>query len=243
MWADEGGSVSGWTARRFWTTVGTVPVAGGFAVELDARPVRTPRKSPLILPTLALAEAVAAEWQAQEGKVRPETMPVTRTANSAIDKVAPQHAAVAEMLAAYGASDLLCYRAEGPDGLVARQAAGWDPLLAWAADTLSAPLQVTTGIVPIGQPAESLAVLARLVHGLDPFRLAAFHDLVAISGSLILALAVSHKRLDATEAWALARIDEDWQISLWGEDEEAAEHAALKREAFLAADRFYGLCG
>lgn len=235
--------MSSWTARRFWTIASAVPVEGGFAVHLDARPVRTPLKAPLVLPTFPLAEAVAAEWQAQEGKVKPETMPVTRTANSAIDKVAPQHSDVADMLAAYGGSDLLCYRATGPAGLIQVQAEGWDPLLAWAADTLSAPLQVTIGIVPVSQPAESLAALSRLVHQLDSFRLAAFHDLVAISGSLVLALAVIQRRLSAPEAWALSRIDEDWQISLWGEDEEAAEHAALKREAFLAADRFYGLCG
>lgn len=235
--------MSSWTARRFWTIASAVPVEGGFAVHLDARPVRTPLKAPLVLPTFPLAEAVAAEWQAQEGKVKPETMPVTRTANSAIDKVAPQHSDVADMLAAYGGSDLLCYRATGPAGLIQVQAEGWDPLLAWAADTLSAPLQVTIGIVPVSQPAESLAALSRLVHQLDSFRLAAFHDLVAISGSLVLALAVIQRRLSAPEAWALSRIDEDWQISLWGEDEGAAEHAALKREAFLAADRFYGLCG
>lgn len=235
--------MSAWTARRFWTTASAVPAMGGFAVQLDAKPVRTPLKAPLVLPTLALAEAVAAEWQAQEGKVKPDTMPVTRTANSAIDKVAPQHGAVADMLAAYGTSDLLCYRAEGPEGLIQRQTEGWDPLLTWAADTLSARLLVTTGVIHIAQPTESLVVLSRLVHQLDPFRLAAFHDLVAISGSLVLALAVTRGRLAAADAWALSRIDEDWQISLWGEDEEAAEHAALKRAAFLAADRFYGLCG
>jgi chaperone required for assembly of F1-ATPase len=234
--------MSTWAARRFWTTASAVPAPGGFAVNLDARPVRTPLKAPLILPTLDLAEAAAAEWQAQEGKVKPDTMPVTRTANSAIDKVAPQHGAVADMLAAYGGSDLLCYRAEGPAGLIQRQAEGWDPLLTWAADALSAPLLVTTGIVPVSQPAESLARLSQLVHALDPFHLAAFHDLVAISGSLILALAVTSGRLTADEAWTLSRIDEAWQIALWGEDDEALANAALKQAAFAAADRFYQLC-
>ncbi len=165
--------MSGWAARRFWTTATAVPTDGGFAVHLDARPVRTPLKAPLILPTLALAEAVAAEWQAQAGKVKPDTMPVTRTANSAIDKVAPQHDAVAAMLAAYGESDLLCYRATGPEGLIQRQSEAWDPLLAWAADRLSAPLVVTTGVMHVTQPPDSLAALSRLVHQLDPFRLAA----------------------------------------------------------------------
>lgn len=235
--------MSVWSARRFWTTASAVPVEGGYTVHLDGRPVRTPLKAPLILPTLGLAEAVAAEWQAQDGKVRPETMPFTRTANSAIDKVAAQQAEVVDMLAAYGDSDLLCYRAEGPADLVARQAAGWDPLLDWAAKALHAPLVATAGVIHIEQPGESLEALHAQVAALTPFQLSAFHDLVAISGSLILALAVTQGRLTAEEAWSLSRIDEDWQISLWGEDEEAAENAALKREAFLQADRFYGLCG
>lgn len=235
--------MSVWAARRFWTTAGAVPVQGGYTVHLDGRPVRTPLKAPLVVPTLGLAEAVAAEWQAQEGTVKPETMPFTRTANSAIDKVATQKAEVVEMLAAYGDSDLLCYRAEGPADLVARQVAGWDPLLGWAAKALGAPLTATAGVIHIEQPAESLEALEAKVSALTPFQLSAFHDLVAISGSLVLALAVTHGRLSAEEAWSLSRIDEDWQISLWGEDEEAAEVAALKRAAFLQADRFYGLCG
>ena len=235
--------MSVWAARRFWTAASAVPVEGGFSVHLDARPVRTPLKAPLVLPTLALAEAVAAEWQAQNGKVDPETMPFTRTANSAIDKVAPQFGAVAEMLAEYGGSDLLCYRAEGPVDLVTRQEQGWDPLLDWSRDALAAPLVTAVGVMHVEQPADSLAALRRQVDQLTPFQLAAFHDLVAISGSLVLALGVTQGRLSAEAAWDLSRIDEDWQISLWGEDEEAAEVAARKRAAFLQADRFYQLCG
>jgi len=235
--------VSTWTARRFWTTASAVPVEGGFTVHLDARPVRTPLKAPLVVPTLALAEAVAAEWQAQEKTVNPETMPFTRTANSAIDKVMPQFAAVADMLAEYGGSDLLCYRAEGPADLVALQAQGWDPLLDWSRDVLGAPLRTAAGVMHVAQPDASLAALRDQVHALSAFRLAAFHDLVAISGSLVLALAVARDRITADEAWTLSRIDEDWQISQWGEDEEAAESAALKRAALLQADRFFALCG
>lgn len=235
--------MSAWSARRFWTDASAVPVEGGFTVHLDARPVRTPLKAPLVLPTRALAEAVAAEWQAQERKVDPETMPFTRTANSAIDKVAPQQEAVAEMLASYGGSDLLCYRAEGPDDLVTRQAEAWDPILDWAAKTLGARLLVTTGVMHVDQPGASLVRLQDRVSALTPFQLSAFHDLVAMSGSLVLALAVTERRLTAEDAWTLSRIDEDWQISLWGEDEEATEVAARKRAAFLQADRFYGLCG
>lgn len=235
--------MSTWTARRFWTDASAVPLDGGFAVHLDARPVRTPLKAPLVVPTLALAQAIASEWQAQTGKVNPETMPFTRTANSAIDKVAPQHQAVAAMLAEYGASDLLCYRAEGPDDLTARQAAAWDPVLHWAKEALGAPLNPTLGVMHVDQPPGSLASLRQAVDALDPFRLSAFHDLVAISGSLVLALAVTRRSLAAEAAWDLSRIDETWQIALWGEDEEAAATAALKRGAFLQADRFYGLCG
>lgn len=235
--------MSGWSARRFWTETSAVPAEGGFAVHLDARPVRTPLKAPLILPTRGLADAVAAEWQAQEGKVDPETMPFTRTANSAIDKVAPQQDAVAAMLAEYGGSDLLCYRAEGPPDLVARQAEAWDPILVWALETFGADLVVTTGVIHVAQPPESLVNLHRKLGEMSAFQLSAFHDLVALSGSLVLALAVTEGRLSAEAGWSLSRIDEDWQISLWGEDEEAAEVAARKRAAFLQADRFYGLCG
>ncbi len=235
--------MSSWTARRFWTTASAVAVEGGFTVQLDARPVRTPLKAPMVLPTLALAEAVAAEWQAQDKTVDPRTMPFTRTANSAIDTVIPQFDAVADMLADYGGSDLLCYRAEGPLPLVARQAQSWDPLLDWARVELGAALRQTVGVMHVAQPEASLAALRKQVHALGPFQLAAFHDLVAISGSLVLGLAVARRRIAAEEAWSLSRVDEEWQISLWGEDEEAAAIAEQKRAALLQADRFYALCG
>jgi chaperone required for assembly of F1-ATPase len=235
--------VSTWAARRFWTAAAALPVEGGFTVQLDARPVRTPLKAPLVVPTLALAQAIAAEWQAQEQTIDPETMPFTRAANSAIDKVAAQFEAVVDMLAEYGGSDLLCYRAEGPADLVALQARSWDALLDWAREDLGAPLRKTTGVMHVSQPEASLEALRRHVHALTPFQLAAFHDIVAISGSLVLALAVARHRITADAAWTLSRIDEDWQISLWGEDEEAAEVAGRKREALLQAYRFYALCG
>jgi chaperone required for assembly of F1-ATPase len=234
--------MSVWSARRFWAAASVVPAEGGFTVQLDGRPVRTPQKALLVLPTEALAREVAAEWQAVDGKVDPGQMPFTRMANSAIDKVAPQFDAVAAMLAEYGGSDLLCYRAEGPQALVDRQAQGWDSLLLWAADTLGAPLSPTIGVMHRDQPAASLAALDQAVRALTPFQLTAFHDLVALSGSLVLALAVTRGRLDADDAWRLSRIDETWQIEQWGEDEEAAEMAARKHDDFLRADRFFGLC-
>lgn len=235
--------MSSWAPRRFWTLASVVPVEGGFAVHLDSRPVRTPMKAPLVVPTQGLAEAIAAEWQAQDKTVDPETMPFTRAANSAIDKVAAQFDAVSDMLADYGGSDLICYRAEGPTDLVARQAAAWDPLLDWSREAFGAPLVATTGVMHVAQSPESLATLRAAVRGLTPFQLAAFHDLVAITGSLVLALAVARGRIGVEEAWTLSRIDEDWQIALWGEDEEAAEVAARKRAALLQAHRFYELCG
>jgi chaperone required for assembly of F1-ATPase len=235
--------VSAWTARRFWTTADVVPVEGGFTVQLDGRPVRTPKKALLVLPTEPLARAVAAEWQAVDGKVDPGVMPFTRTANSAIDTAIPQFAVIADMLAEYGGSDLLCYRAAGPEGLIARQSAAWDPLLDWAATALHAPLTPVTGVMHHAQPRASLRALAAAVYALTPFQLAAFHDLVSISGSLVLALAVTRGRLTVDEAWSLSRIDENWQIEEWGEDWEAAEIVALKHAAFLQADRFFALCG
>jgi chaperone required for assembly of F1-ATPase len=235
--------VSVWAPRRFWTEASVVPDAGGFAVQLDARRVHTPRKTPLVLPTKALAEAVAAEWRAVESRVDPSRMPVTRRANSAIDTVVPQFDGVVAMLADYGGSDLLCYRAEGPADLIERQRQAWDPLLSWSETALSAPLTVTTGVMHVAQPASSRAALTGAVRQLTAFQLSAFHDLVALSGSLVLALAVTRGRLTAEAAWSLSRIDEDWQIEAWGADEEAAEAAALKRADFQDADRFFTLCG
>lgn len=235
--------MTGWTPKRFWSQAHAEPCEGGFTVRLDARAVRTPARAPLVLPTFALAQAVAAEWQAQEGTVKPATMPMTRMANSAIDKVAPQFDAVVDIVAAYGGTDLLCYRATAPAALAARQAAAWDPLLDWAARTLGAPLAVTAGVIPCAQPDASLARLSDAVRAEGPFRLSALHDLVAISGSLILGLAVARGRLTPDAAFDLSRIDESWQAELWGADDEATESEAVRRAGLLEAGRFYALCG
>ncbi|MBP1806786.1 ATP12 family chaperone protein [Rubellimicrobium aerolatum] len=231
--------MSGWASKRFWTEVAVVPEGDGFAVTLDGRPVRTPGKARLVVPTRAFAEEVAREWAAQEGQVDPVTMPATRLANAAIDKVSASRPEVVEMLSAFGASDLLCYRAEAPERLVARQRAGWDPLLAWSAEALGADLCAVQGVMPVAQAEADLARLREPVEAMDAFELAAFHDLVSLSGSLVLALAVVEGRLSAEEAWRLSRLDEDFQIEEWGEDEEAAEAAELRRTAFLDAARFH----
>ena len=235
--------MTAWAAKRFWTTATAVPCDGGHTVHLDARPVRTPGKAALVVPTLRLAQAIADELQAQTGAVKPATMPFTRMANSAIDKVTPLRAAVVAEVAGYGATDLLCYRAMGPVALVARQAADWDQLLDWAAAALQAPLVVTAGVIPVDQPGDSLARLTARVDALSPFGLVALHDLTAISGSLVLGLAVAAGRLTAVQAFDLSRIDEIWQAEEWGQDEEAAQVQALKRQAMDEAGRFWRLSG
>ncbi|WP_050525431.1 ATP12 family chaperone protein [Pseudorhodobacter aquimaris] len=235
--------MSSWAPKRFWKEAEAVVAEQGYTVTLDGRVLKTPGKTAFWVPSMALAQEVAREWQAQEDLVRPETMPYTRTANSALDKVAPQFAAVADMLAAYGGSDLLCYRADAPQELVARQAQAWDPLLDWTAQTFGARLRVTRGLMPIEQPPECGASLTEAVHALTPFQLAAFHDLVAISGSLVLGLAIARGHLTPDEGFALSRIDEDWQSGLWGVDDEAAAFEALKRESISHAARFFELCG
>ena len=235
--------MSAWKAKRFWKQAVASPCDGGFTVKLDGRAVKTPARRALVLPSLAMAEAIAAEWDAQQGLVKPDTMPATRAANSALDKISEQFTDVADLLAAYGASDLLCYRATDPAELIARQAAGWDPLLDWSAATLNAPLLSTQGVVHIAQPEASIARLSALVHGFTPFQLAAVHDLIAISGSLVLALAVTQGRISVEQAWDLSRIDETWQNELWGVDEDAAALESLKRQALIEAARFFALCG
>lgn len=232
---------SGWSMKRFWAAAGVAERPEGWAVLLDGRPVKTPAKLPLVLPTEALARAVAEEWDAQQGEVRPALMPLTRTANSAIDKVASMAAAVVEEIARYGGTDLLCYRATGPAALIARQAAAWDPWLDWVAGQ-GAALRVTTGIVHVAQPEVSLGRLSARVSARSHFELAALYDLVAITGSLVLGLAVAEGRLEAGDAFDLARLDEDWQAEHWGVDDEAAESAAMKRQAMRDAGRFLRLC-
>lgn len=233
--------MSEWKAKRFWKETMIAKAEDGWQVLLDSRPVRTPQKAPMILPTREMAGAVAAEWTAQEGVINPLSMPVTRSANAAIDKVSAQHAEVAAMLAAYAETDLLCHRAEAPQRLVDQQNKGWNPVLSWAEATYSAPLVVVSGILPAAHPPASLATYRDAVAALRPFSLTALHDLVTLSGSLVLGLSVAEGHVAPETAWQLSRIDEDWQIAQWGEDEEATETAEIKRQAFLHAARFWDL--
>lgn len=233
--------MSEWRPKRFWEAAHVAEADGMFEVLLDARPVRTPAKAALKVPTRAMAEAVAVEWDAQVEKVDPGTMPVTRSVNAAIDKLSVQHREVADMVAGYGDTDLLCYRADSPQELVDRQAALWDPLLDWADSDLGARLRPVTGVMHRPQDAAALETLRGLVHGFDDFELTALHDLVGLSGSLVLGLAAVRGAQDAETLWTLSRLDEAWQAELWGVDEEAEEMAATKREAFLHALRFFHL--
>ena len=233
--------MSEWAPRRFWKSVTVVPEEGGFTVELDGRRVKTPAKAALVLPGQAMAEAVAAEWDAQTEKVNPLTMPFTRSANAAIDKVTHQHAEVAAMLAEYGDSDLLCYRAEHPDELVDRQSAEWDPALEWAEAALGIRLEARKGLVHVAQDSGALERLSARVHAMTAFELAAFHDLVSLTGSLVLGVAATQDWRDPEAIWQLSRLDENWQEELWGPDEEAQASAEVKRKAFLHAKRFFDL--
>ncbi|WP_104020364.1 ATP12 family chaperone protein [Roseovarius nitratireducens] len=233
--------MSEWAAKRFWNAAEVVEAGGGFGVRLDGRAVRTPAKAELVVPTQALAREIAAEWDAQEGEIVPATMPLTRAANAAIDRVAREQAEVAAMLAEYGSSDLLCYRAESPAELVARQAEAWDPLLDWAESAFSVRLRTTSGVMHVTQDAAALERLHAEVRLLDIWALTAFHDLVCLSGSLVIGLAALRDQAPLEALWRASRIDESWQQEQWGSDEEAEAVARKKECDFFNAKRFHDL--
>jgi len=231
--------MSEWKQKRFWKEVAAVQGSGGWAIHLDGRSVKTPAKAGLIVPTQTMADAIAAEWDAQEDLVDPTSMPFTRSANAAIDKVAIQKAEVADMLAAYGDADLLCYRADAPVELVERQNEAWDPYLDWAAAHLGARLTTRTGIMHESQDSQALKRLSDRVHALSEFQLAAFHDLVSLSGSLILGFAAAQDLNPLLNVWAASRVDEIWQQEQWGADEEADSVAEIKKSSFFHAKSFF----
>ncbi|MGC5779127.1 ATP12 family chaperone protein [Methylobacterium sp. NFXW15] len=222
--------------RRFYKEAGFAPAEGGFRLTLDGRSANTPARNPLVLPTDALASAVAAEWGAQDTSIDPATMPLTRLANTAIDGVATRIEAVADDLCAYAQTDLLAYRAAEPDRLVSAQAKAWDPLLDWAYETLGAKLILSEGVMHVTQPPQAIQALTEAVRRVDdPFRLAALHTLTTLTGSLILALAVLDGRLEPGAAWDAAHVDETYQADVWGRDEEAEARLAVRRAEFDAA--------
>ena len=224
--------------RRFYKQAA---VGDARQILLDGRPVKTPGRRLLALPTDALANAVAREWDDQGEKVDPRSMSLTGLANAAIDRVAPDPAAFARGLAAYGESDLLYYRAEGPRPLAERQAELWDPILAWARARYDVAFDLTSGVIHRPQPPATVERLGQAVAARDSFALAGLSPLVAVSGSLIIALALGEGAIGPEEAWAAAILDEQWQAAQWGEDAEAAAALAGRRAEFETARLFLTL--
>ena len=220
--------------KKFYTTPSAVEVEGGFAVALDGKQIRTPGKNALVAPNRALAEAMAAEWNAQAETIDPMSMPLTRLANSAIDGVAANTQAVADDIAKYFGSDLLFYRASFPEELIARQAQHWDPVLRWAADDLDAHFILTEGVMHVAQPDQAIAAAcARLPK--DAWPVAALHIATAVTGSALLALALKEGFLDKSQVWAAAHVDEDWNAEKWGSDGEVELRRAARLRDFEAA--------
>src|SRR3982075_1666190 len=222
--------------KRFYVNPGTVESPNGFAIALDDKTVRTPSGRPLVAPTREIADVIVAEWDAQKEIIDPLTMPMTRLANSVVDAVGGRGAGGAGGVAKYLGSDLLFYRAGHPEGLVAREAAHWDPVLFWAADALGAHFILAEGIVHVRQPDSAIAA-ARAALPADPWSIAALHVVTTLTGSALLALALMRGVLDSDEVWAAAHVDEDWNIEKWGVDEEVAARRAARLVDFRAAGR------
>ena len=220
--------------KRFYKDAGVGEADGGFTVTLDGKPIKTPSGRTVVVPVRLLAETIAAEWNAQGEVLDPLTMPLTRFANSVVHGVVDNAPAVADDLAKYFASDLLFYRAGHPEGLVAREAQYWDPILFWARDALGAHFMLAEGVMHVRQPDEAIAA-ARGALPDDPWRIAALHVITTVTGSALLALALFHGVIDAEQAWAAAHVDEDWNAEQWGVDEEAVTRKAAKSVDFNAA--------
>ena len=224
--------------KRFYKTV---TVGDDLSILLDGRAVKTPMKHKLILPTRALADAVANEWRAQEKLINPATMPLTRMANSAIDTVGAARTHVATEIVAYAGNDLVCYRAEAPLELVALQAKAWNPVLAWGHAALDAPFVTTKGIIHVDQSQAALIAIGSNIVDLDDFALTAVHNAMTLTGSALLALMLQAGAIDAEAAWNAAHVDEDFQIAQWGEDDEAARRRQNRKAEFSATEQFMNL--
>ena len=220
--------------KRFYAKAGAIEGEDGFAITLDDRPIRTPSGRQVVVPVREIADAVVAEWEAQQEFIEPLTMPLTRLANSVVDAVVDRVEAVTDDLAKYFQSDLLFYRAGHPEALVAREAAHWDPVVFWAADTLGAHFILAEGIVHVRQP-DSASAAARAALPEDPWSIAALHVITTLTGSALLALALKQRVVDPDQAWAAAHVDEDWNSEKWGVDEEVAARRAARLVDFRAA--------
>ena len=229
--------------KRFWKDVTTVEENDGWGIQLDGRPLRTPARATLTVPTKALADAIADEWRSVEESLDPRAMPLTGMANAAIDRVAPERQAFAGGLARYAEADLACYRSDSPPELAERQAHGWDALLGWARRRYDVDFVTTSGLLHVAQPQATIDRLAHAVGSLHPFRLAALSPLVTIGGSLIAALAVLENAIAPEAAWDAVSIDERWQLERWGSDPEAEHALDNRRRDFIGAARFLDLLG
>ncbi len=235
--------------KRFYreATAGTES-GQGFPMLLDGKPVFTPARRPLAAPTRELAQALAAEWNAQENEIDPARMPLTRLANAVIDAVAEKPQEVAGGIADYLGSDLIFYRADAPEGLIARQAELWDPLLAWAHQTYGARFIVVEGVMHAAQPAEALAAMRAAIppamrDAKEIWRLGALSSITALTGSALIALALSEGLLDVETAWTAAHVDEDWQMAQWGRDALALQARAYRYGEMQAAAEVLRLVG
>jgi chaperone required for assembly of F1-ATPase len=220
--------------KRFYEAAGFAEVDGAFALTLDGRKAKTPGRKLVAMPSATLAEAVAAEWQAQAEYINPATMPLTRIVNAIIEGVTEVPAAVAEEIVKYAGSDLLCYRADRPQNLVDRQAAAWDPVLTYLRETIGARFYLSEGVVFVEQPEPSIAAVRAALPG-DPWRLGAMSVITTLTGSALLAIAVERGFLSADQAFAAAHVDDDFQRDTWGHDDEAAERRAARRAEMMAA--------
>ncbi|WP_275790853.1 ATP12 family chaperone protein [Pararhizobium gei] len=223
--------------KRFYTAASVGALDGGrHNVLLDGRPVRTPARNAMSVPTRAVADLLVAEWDVQKEHIDPATMPVTRLVNTAIDGVAKDQRSVFEDILQFAGTDLLCYRASEPEGLIARQSAHWDPVLAWAADKLGARFILAEGVIHQAQPAAAISAYAEGLRSYaTPLGLACLHTITTLTGSALLALAFAEKQLSAEQAWTLAHLDEDWQIEHWGTDDEAFQRREHRWQDMQAA--------
>ena len=231
--ARRGGRQTPW--RRFYSNAAAATTADGHVVQLDDKPVRTPAQRIITAPTRALAQAIAAEWDAQNEVIDPATMPLTRLANVIIDGVTDLPGPVAAEIEKYLASDLIFYRTSAPAELRERQARHWDPILAWSRDALGAQFKTGDGIVHVAQPEAALKAARAAIPDKNPWRLGALHAVTTLTGSALLALAMLRSGLSAEAAWQAAHVDEDWNMERWGKDEIALERRAFRFAEFAVA--------
>ena len=221
--------------KRFYKDAVVGAHEAGYAVFLDGRVAKTPARRPLLVGEVKVAEALAAEWDAQQGEINPAAMPLTRIVNAALDRVANESDAVRGEIVKYAGSDLVCYRAEGPATLTAAQEEAWAPILAWARQRLGARFVLAEGVIHVAQNRETLAAVDEALRALDPLKLAAVSTVTTLTGSALIALALADGALSAEAAWAAAHVDEDWQMSQWGIDAMAMERRAARFEEMRAA--------